>query len=514
MPTTLNLRSTLPALALALAPAAALALASGPPYWPSAGANLDNTRSAKSETHISPQTAPNLYVKWVFTAEGDVSATPAVDGDAVYFPDWGGWLHKVNANTGARIWSRNLGDLTGVAGSISRNTPALKDNRLYLGTLKGDFLSLDARTGDLLWKTHPEAHPAAVLTQSPIVSGDRVYLGVASYEESLAADPSYPCCTFRGSVVALDADTGTKVWQSYVMPEGYSGGGVWGSTLVLDGTRNSLYVTTGNNSSVPPAVRDCLAAATDDTAAAACIAPDDFFDAVLALDPATGARKWGRKMYPQNDTFVLTCLIRPEDCPPPGGPDYDFGQGAILFRTTGPDGQPRQLLGAGQKSGIYWALDPDTGATVWSTQTSPPSVGGGMMWGSAFADGHIYTAGANFFHLPYYLPDGTVSSWGNFTALDAATGQIVWQTPDPVEGTQDVAPVSTANGVVFGCSIDPVGHMYAMDGNTGAILWNFVSGGSCNGGAAIADGTVFWGSGYSNFGVGTPNNKLYAFTVP
>lgn len=98
--------------------------------------------------------------------------------------------------------------------------------------------------------------------------------------------------------------------------------------------------------------------------------------------------------------------------------------------------------------------------------------------------------------------------------MDAATGQLLWQTPDPMVGAQVLAPVTTANGVVFGCSSDPLGHMYALDARTGDVLWTFVSGGTCNAGAAVANGTVYWGSGYSNWGVGTPNNKLYAFTVP
>jgi polyvinyl alcohol dehydrogenase (cytochrome) len=499
-------------LVVALLPVLALAQVGGPGRWPYAGGDLHNTRSAEHERRISPENASQLYVKWIFTAQGDVSATPAIDGDALYLADWGGWLHKVDAATGTSIWSRQISDYTGIPGSRSRNTPAVHDNRLFLGTLNGDFLAVDARTGELIWKIHADPHPTAVITQSPIVFGNRVYVGIASYEESFAADPAYPCCTFRGNVIAMDVRTGEVVWRTHVMPEGYSGGGVWGSTLVLDVKRGSLYVTTGNNSNVPPEVRQCLLDATDDAAASACMAEDNYFDAMLALDVDTGAIKWGRKLYPQ-DIFILTCFIRPEDCPPPAGPDYDFGQGAILFEARGPDGRMRELVGAGQKSGIYWALDPDTGATVWSQQVGPGGVGGGLMWGSAMADGRIYAANVNFHNLPYTLPNGETSSWGNFTGLDAATGQILWQTPDPV-GSQDVAPVSTANGVVFGCSIDPLGHMYALDGRTGAVLWTFVSGGSCNSGAAVANGTVYWGSGYTNFGVGTPNNKLYAFTVP
>ena len=75
-------------------------------------------------------------------------------------------------------------------------------------------------------------------------------------------------------------------------------------------------------------------------------------------------------------------------------------------------------------------------------------------------------------------------------------------------------PVTTANGVVYGCSLDFGGHMYAMNAATGEFLWTYESGGSCLSGAAISGGTLFWGSGYSNFGFGTPNHKLFAFGLP
>jgi len=503
-------RLTCAALSIAaLLPAVALADSE----WRFSGANLQNTRSATSESHLRPDNVSGLHVKWVFTAHGDVSATPAVQDGAVYVPDWGGWINKLDAATGAVLWTRRIQDFTGVPNSRSRNTPALRGDRLFLGTLDGRLLALDKNTGDLIWQVVVDPHPAAVITQSPIAFGDRVYVGVASYEESFQADPTYPCCTFRGNVLALDAQTGAEVWRTYVVPQGYAGGGVWGSTLAVDTQRNSLYVTTGNNSYVPPDARVCLLSASDDATAAACLASDDYFDSILALDLTTGARKWGHKFVP-SDVFVLSCLIMPENCPPPGGPDFDFGQGAAFFQVPAPEGETRDLVGAGQKNGIYWALDPDTGATVWHTQVGPGSLGGGMMWGSAVANGHVYAALHNFAHTAYTLqPSGQSSAWGNFTGLDATTGQILWQTPDPVEGAIDGAPITTANGVVFGCSLDPQGHMYALDGQTGTILWSFASGGSCNGGAAVVDGTVYWGSGYSNFGAGTANNKLYAFTV-
>ena len=56
--------------------------------------------------------------------------------------------------------------------------------------------------------------------------------------------------------------------------------------------------------------------------------------------------------------------------------------------------------------------------------------------------------------------------------------------------------------------------MYAFNAVNGAVLWTFASGGSCLSGAAISDGMLFWGSGYTNRGFGTFNNKLYAFGLP
>ena len=169
------------------------------------------------------------------------------------------------------------------------------------------------------------------------------------------------------------------------------------------------------------------------------------------------------------------------------------------------------LVGAGQKSGQYWALDPDTGAVVWVTQAGPGGTAGGLQWGSAVDGKRVYTANANSNQKP---GDGNLTGTsGVWSGLDAVTGAILWQTTPP-DGGSTSGPVTSANGVVFGCSLDATGHMYALDAATGSVLWSFESGGSCLSGAAISDGTLYWGSGYSNFGFGTPNNKLYAFGLP
>ncbi len=298
--------------------------------------------------------------------------------------------------------------------------------------------------------------------------------------------------------------------------DSYSGASIWGSTPVIDYKRNSLYIATGNNYSAPVSAQNCVAAANNDpTATRACISPNDHFDSVMALDLKTGAVKWASVAIPF-DSFNITCLYgfypqvtNPQNCPAPAGPDYDFGQGPTLFtvRPSG-SGTPVDLLGAGQKSGQYWAFNPDTGAVVWVTQVGPGGTLGGMEWGSATDGNRIYVAVSNSEHKLWAM--GTAGGW---SALDAATGKILWQVPDPT-GSIDPGAVSAANGVVYGCSMDAAGHMYGFDAASGNIKWSFASGGSCNSGAAISNGVVYWGSGYSHLGLGTPNNKLYAFQLP
>ena len=167
--------------------------------WLSGGQDRNNDRHASTETKISPDNAADLAVKWVFTTGGDVSATPAVDGTNVYVPDWAGNLFAIDRDTGGALWTRQISEYTGIDGNFSRNTPAVHGDMLILGDQGGrsfqgaTVMAVDKHTGDLLWGTKVEDHPASIITQSPLVFGDRVYVGVASLEEQFAADPGYPC---------------------------------------------------------------------------------------------------------------------------------------------------------------------------------------------------------------------------------------------------------------------------------------------------------------------------------
>ncbi|WP_437302267.1 outer membrane protein assembly factor BamB family protein [Sorangium sp. So ce388] len=481
--------------------------------WTVYGWDLANTHHARGENDIGPANVASLSVKWAFTTSGNVPATPAVDSGAIYFPDGGGNLYKLDADTGLPLWTTTISGLTGTAGAVSRTSPALHGHMLFVGTQAGaHMVAVDSRTGALLWKTQLDPHPAAIITQSPVVHGGRVYVGVSSREELFAANNAYPCCSFRGSVVALDAVTGEMLWQRYLVPQGYTGGAVWGGAPAIDLKRRTVYITTGNNYTVPPAVSACVEAAGDDPLAVeACLPEDNYIDAILALDMDTGELKWARRLQ-GFDAWTGACYFGGNWCPDPAGPDYDFGTGATLF-TAGAGAGRRDLVGAGQKSGIFWALDRDDGSVVWSTLVGPGGELGGIMWGVAVDDTRIYVPIGNNGQVEYTLePSGQVISWGSWSALDAATGDIVWQTPDPTPGAQARGPLTVANGVLYAGSMS--GNVHALSTATGALLWSHPADGSVSAGPAVARGTVYWGSGYESFGIGTPGNTLFAFGLP
>lgn len=485
--------------------------------WPMSGQNIHNTRYAAAESRIGSENAGGLAVKWAFTTGGDVSATPTVKGKALYVPDWGGNLYKIDAETGHVNWSRQISDYNGIPGSVSRNSPLVLTDKIIIGDQNASFvMAIDADTGRLVWKTRADPNENAIITQSPVGYGDRVFVGVASREEAVEAFVPGYVPTFRGSVLALDAATGAVLWKTYIVPPGYTGGAVWGSTPVVDIKRNSLYVTTGNNYTVPASVAACIAAAGNNRKEAEeCLAPDDYIDGILSRDLATGAIKWARRLQGA-DTWTVSCIVpTPANlCPVPAGPDYDFASGPNLFTVTR-KGQTTDLLGAGQKSGIYWALNPSNGRIVWSTQVGPGGGLGGIQWGSA-TDGHrVYVAISNSDHKPYRLtPSGVPHNAGSWAALDASSGRVLWQVKvpgadpsNPFLGALGVGVVTVANGVVYAGAT--ASGLYALDATTGRQLWSFPVSAPVICGPSVVNGTVYWGAGYG----GPPVNKLFAFEV-
>ena len=505
--------------------------------WAFAGQNLDDTHYQAAEHQISPANVHTLAPKWTLTTNGDVSATPTVYGGMVYASDLSSTLWAVDAASGHVAWSHSIASYTGVAGDESRVSPAVYGDELITGD--GELLgpttggarvfAVNRLTGKLLWSTTVDSFAGSIITSSPVVYRGVAYLGISSKEEALATTPGYQCCVFRGAFVALNARTGRILWKTYMVPGDngnsdtnrlgyYSGDPVWGSSPVVDPSRGLLYLGTGNNYTVPPGV--CTIPRQT-----GCTQPvaDDYTDSILALNMRTGAVAWADRTL-TSDTFTLTCTQPGVTC----GPDYDIGTGPNLFTTTSPaTGRPEQLLGIGQKNGVYSAVDPATGKVAWTTQVGPGGTTsatlGGIEWGSATDGRRIYVAEADSGHVSYTLGGsgpyaGQTATGGSWAALDPATGKILWQTPDP-QAAADIGFVSGANGLVYAGSNAGTGNnMYALDAASGQIRWRFGSGGAVVSGAAIVGDSVYWGSGYyfatcpSGVTCGS-NNKLYAFSI-
>lgn len=477
--------------------------------WPVAGQGAGNLRSQPAESYLSSANAGALVPKWVFTTGGDVSATPTVGPSTVFVPDFSGNLFAINLATGAQLWSHRISEYDGYATAFSRVSPALYNNALIIGDNESgaphggaNVISVDQATGNMNWITLVDTQPAAIITGSPVVVGHVIYQGISSIEEGLFNYNGYTCCTFRGSVVALDADTGAILWKTYTVPDnqgkagGYSGAPVWQAPAV-DTVRNLLYAGTGNNYSAPASVENCRLQNPDDNK---CMVAGDHFDSVLALDLTTGIIKWAHR-FSGYDVWNLACKESQPQCPNPAGPDYDFGSGPNLVGN---------VVGIGQKSGYYWALDADTGSLLWSKLVGPPGPLGGIQWGTASDGTNVYIAISNSNNSSYKLINGQTVTWGFWSALDGANGKILWQTADPTAGAWDTGSMSVANGVVYAGSMDSAGHLYALNSTTGQILWSYASGGSVIDGPSVVSANLFWGSGYSRSGTG--NNKVYDFT--
>ncbi|MCB1997368.1 MAG: PQQ-binding-like beta-propeller repeat protein [Burkholderiaceae bacterium] len=532
-----NPRSITTACTAAFTIAALPALAAD---WPSAGRDLNNSRYQHAERAISPATVGRLALKWTTDTAGDVTAQPAVDGDYLYFPDSAGYLYKVHRQTGVQVWVRRVSDYTGVPGDFARATPAVAGDLLILGNQSGKLpgeptgpasspaqvFALNKHTGDPVWNTEVDPTFLSFVTQSAVVVDGLAYVGTASNEELVAAfvPKAYWSWQFRGAALALEVATGRIVWRTHMVPEGYGGGAIWSSTPAVDRAHRLVYMTTGNNYTVPETVQQCL---RDGGTPKGCLSPDNHFNSIVALDMKSGAIRWAARGLPY-DAWNVGCGLnvpgagfvvpRNDNCPDPEGPDWDFAQGAMLFGSaSGPENQGGNLVGAGQKSGMFWTFNAKTGKPVWSRQIVPPGVTGGLQWGSATNGKRIFVASSNSGPamngggagaLDWVLKDGTTTKAGGWAAMDAKTGAVLWTTADP-NGSRAEAAVAGANGVIFGCNVDFArGTLFAMDAGTGAVLWSYDTSATCNAGPSVVDGQVFIGSG--NF-LGYGNRKLHAF---
>src|SRR5262245_38268006 len=291
--------------------------------WDGWGVSLANARFQQDTVAKLPSAdVGRLKLKWAFGFAGDTAAgvQPSIAGRRVFVANGSGQVLALDLREGCVYWTYDADARvrTAVAlGSIGGTQAA------FFGDVAGTVYSVDAATGRLRWKRKADEHPVARVTGTPKLHGGRLYVPVSSAEEFVGADPKYPCCTFRGSVVALDAASGEVAWKTYVIPDqpkptrtnkigtqlyGPSGAAIWSSPTVDEKT-GTIYVATGDSYSDP------VAAASD---------------AIIALDAKTGAIKWLQQMT-GGDAFNLACVGADQtNCPEAKGPDVDFGSPPIL----------------------------------------------------------------------------------------------------------------------------------------------------------------------------------------
>ncbi|KAJ7540987.1 hypothetical protein O6H91_10G039700 [Diphasiastrum complanatum] len=492
------------------------------PQWLNHGGSITNDRHAVLEHKITTKTVSMLQKRWAFDAGFSVSATPAIADGYVYCPSWNGNLFAVNATTGSLVWLKNLSTLTGIPLALSRSTPSITRKLLLVG-LRGPAMVIAVRRSDgkLMWKTLLDKHPEGIITMSGTPHEGAFYVGTSSLEET--SNP-LQCCTFQGSFHKLNVSNGRKMWRTVMLPDnggkkgGYSGAAIWGSSPAIDQLRKLVYIATGNNYQVPDYVTVCEEQQRNRSKPNLpnpCANPKNHVESILALDLASGRIMWSTALGGFDAwTYICANNISAPNCPPILGPDYDFGEAPMLLTVEEQSkyGGMRDILVAGQKSGVVWAVDRDTGAVLWATPAGPGGYEGGATWGSATDGKKVFTNIANNENRTFTLePSKAKTTAGGWVALDARNGAILWSAGNPDGKSPANGPVTIVNDVLLVGSNDPLGFVYALNAHTGKVLWNATTGSTVQGGFSVANGCAYIGTGYF---YGIPGKLLYAFCLP
>jgi len=493
------------------------------------GWGYDNARFVPANVAgMDAKSAARLELKWALGFPSAIRARsqPHIAYGAVYVGSQDGTVYALDLKTGCVRWTYQAAAEVRTAVVPMQPPVSVKGAnrpRVYFGDVIGRMYSLDAFTGQLAWSVKLDDHPSASLTGAAAVHEGVLYAPVSSLEEMRVLDPHYECCTFRGSVVALDAWTGQRKWKSYTItaplgsagktPRGTkvlapSGAPVFNSPTV-DAERGLLYIGTGDNYSSPA---------------------DDRSDAVLAFRLSDGKLMWSRQLT-AGDAWNLACAVEDQSsCPAERGPDWDLSASVLLMRKA--DG--RDLIIAGQKSGVVYALDANRqGAIVWRTAVGRGGIQGGVHFGMAAHGNRIYVPISDMRDTsvsPSQPLDPKFPARPGLHALDLTGGQIIWSAlaanrcSDPSCDPGISAAVTAVPGVIFAGHLD--GRFRAYDSTSGAVLFEYnthqdfktvsgdlAQGGSISGaGPAVRDGYVVLNSGYG-FAYHMPGHVLLVFAA-
>jgi len=487
-----------------------------------------NRYSPSTVAGLTVPEIPNLELKWAFAFPDAFRARsqPTIAMGTVFVGSQDGRVYALDLETGCARWTFSAAAevRTGIVLSLSE-APMSKDNPplAYFGDIIARFYAVNALTGELVWSLKADDHPSATLTATPAFHEGMVFVPVSSLEVIPAADPAYECCTFRGSVLAIDATSGDVLWRHHTIPGepsevsrtsigtkvlSPSGAPVWSSPTV-DVKRGLIYVGTGENYSSPA---------------------DENSDAVLAIDMATGARVWTRQST-SGDAWNVACMMADNpNCPPEDGPDFDHGSSILIVELD----KDKDILLAGHKNGTVYALDPDNKAEVlWATEVGRGSIQGGVHFGMSAADTQLYVPindMNNTRNGDYLDPE---QARPGMHSIDANTGKLLWSNvqknvcfdEDEFCDPGISSAVTSIPGAVFAGHLD--GFVRAYASGDGALLWEYDTrperigvngiagyGGSMSGaGPAIVAGHLVINSGYGLYNH-EPGNLLMVFAVP
>jgi polyvinyl alcohol dehydrogenase (cytochrome) len=493
-----------------------------PTIWTQGFDRMNHRHLSAEQAGLTTRDMGNLELAWSmgFPSAANMRSQPAIVGNTMYYPivdsgqlfalDIGGQSPCVKW-----VYEHDIPLRTTIGYHTVDDRPVL-----VFADVSAHTLLMDAVTAEILWDVSVQVTSVSNVTAMPVLYGDRVYVPISSGELNMGAAADYECCTSHGAVVALDVRSGERIWEYHTMEDaqpttisrvgtqqwGPSGSPIWTAPAV-DEQRNLLYVGTGENTSAP---------ATDTS------------DAILAINMDDGSLAW-KFQATENDIFLTGCMREPDgpNCPPDYSINLDVDFGAAIMLAQRRDGS--DLVLAGQKSGVVWALEPDTGELVWNTKIGPGGASGGVHWGMAFDGEKVYA--------PNNLSTGSTADGADpgLFALDVNTGAIAWEyhhSPDCSGNRRENIPscdrnwgMSSATILVDGAVVQGAndGFVKVFDSQSGepiftydtARTFNTLNGVEAKGGAIdnfsiwAANGTLFVQSGYGLMGI--PGNVLLAF---
>ena len=478
--------------------------------WSNWGNGLSNQR-VQIKSSLNPQNINKLELKWAFGFKDSIRirSQPLVTEDAIYIGSQSGHVYALSLDTGCEWWSFK-------ADAEVRGAITLSDDKksIIFTDFAANVYRLNSLNGEIEWKKNVATHPLTTITGSIAVTQNSVFIPLSSTEVVSAIDPNYMCCTFRGGLIALNTSDGSEQWKMHTVPEpkktgynsnkisswGPSGAPVW-STPTIDIKRGLIYIGVGQNYSHPAT---------------------ELSDAIIALEIESGGVVWHKQTL-SGDVWNAACVTNRINCPGDYGPDYDIGASIILIEGD------KDILVAGQKSGMVFALDPDDrGSIIWQKRVGRGGKKGGIHWGMTIDDDSIFIPIAD-------LPEKTTSQFSpmpGIHALRIKDGYKEWYRPaTPVCKDEEyhcypsvsAAPSRAGDMIITGSMNGIIEIISTRDGN---LLWSFdtvkqfktINQIPANGGSIDSNGPFIAGnyliatSGYDIYGQLT-GNVLLVFSV-